>query len=118
MAPHDNEPTCSFVGKSPFFDDGEIGFDHHNCSHCRSSDSLSSSSSYSYSISETDSDVIKRIVHASAKGFSIGAGLKGGLSIFSLLARLSRRRSTKSLKKVSPVSSSEEILSEITETLR
>ncbi|KAL2931448.1 Casparian strip membrane protein 1 [Bienertia sinuspersici] len=94
MAPHDDEPICSFAGKSPFSLTAKL-------------------------ISTTIIvRIAERIVHASAKGFRIGAGLKGGLSIFSLLARLSRRRSTKSLKKVSAVSSSEEILSVITETLR
>lgn len=91
MLPPDDASTCSFSG------DDAITSDHLNCSHCRKSDPSSSSSSEFYSISDTNSDKIKRIISASFKGFVIGAGLKGGLSIFSLLARLSRKRSSKSL---------------------
>ncbi|KAJ6405177.1 hypothetical protein OIU84_013199 [Salix udensis] len=39
-----------------------------------------------------DSEKLKRVVTASAKGFSIGAGIKGGLALFSILARLRRSR--------------------------
>ncbi|KMT19863.1 hypothetical protein BVRB_1g009120 [Beta vulgaris subsp. vulgaris] len=112
MLPPDGAPTCSFSG------DDAITSDHLNCSHCRKSDPSSSSSSEFYSISDTNSDKLKRIISASFKGFVIGAGLKGGLSIFSLLARLSRKRSSKSLTKVGGVSSSDEILLVIKETLR
>lgn len=38
-----------------------------------------------------------RILVASAKGFTIGAGLKGGLSLFSILAGLKRRKALASL---------------------
>ncbi|XP_021775266.1 uncharacterized protein LOC110739120 isoform X2 [Chenopodium quinoa] len=110
MPPHDDGATCFSAGDS-LSDVDDLISDHHNCSHCQDSDPSPSSS-------ETNSDKLHRIISAAVKGFSIGAGLKGGVSIFSLLARLSRRRSPNSLKKVSDVSSSEEILSVIKETLR
>ncbi|XP_021837677.2 uncharacterized protein [Spinacia oleracea] len=114
MPPPDDGPTCCFAVESlsSAADDDDLNSDHNNCPHCRESDPSTSSSSYSHSISESNSDRITRIISAAVKGFSIGAGLKGGVSIFSLLSRLSRRR------KVSGVSSSEEILLVIKETLR
>ncbi|XP_041018803.1 uncharacterized protein LOC121260832 isoform X2 [Juglans microcarpa x Juglans regia] len=72
-----------------------------NCQHCGKSDR---SSSYSYSspaldsILLTDSEKLRRIFIASAKGFAIGAGLKGGLALFSILARLRRRKVLTSLR--------------------
>ncbi|CAN0900508.1 hypothetical protein LINGRAHAP2_LOCUS20881 [Linum grandiflorum] len=72
-----------------------------HCSHCSGSDpASSSSSSSSYSlfakldslVELNDSDKLRRIIIASVKGFSIGAGLKGGLALFSILARLRRTR--------------------------
>lgn len=36
---------------------------------------------------------LRRILVASAKGFSIGAGIKGGLAIFAILARWTRKKS-------------------------
>ncbi|XP_021740201.1 uncharacterized protein LOC110706581 isoform X1 [Chenopodium quinoa] len=104
MPPHADGTTC-------FSNADDLISDHDDCPHCQESDQSPSSS-------ETNSDKLRRIISAAVKGFSIGAGLKGGVSIFSLLARLSRRRSPNSLKKVSNVSSSEEILSVIKETLR
>lgn len=74
-----------------------------SCSHCRQSSSLKSSSS-SCSLLSLDSypvqdyDKLWRIFTASVKGFTIGAGLKGGLSIFAILSRLRRRRSLPSAK--------------------
>lgn len=116
FAAGDNECFCS--GEFRSSDAGyDVRSDHRGCPHCRKSDpspSSSSSSYYSRAISDTNSDKITRIISASIKGFAIGAGLKGGLSIFSLLARLSRR---KSLKKGS-LSNSEDIQLAITETLR
>ncbi|KAG6648962.1 hypothetical protein CIPAW_07G180100 [Carya illinoinensis] len=72
-----------------------------NCQHCGKSDR---SSSFSYSspaldsILLTDSEKLRRIFIASAKGFAIGAGLKGGLALFSILARLRRRKVLTSLR--------------------
>uniref|UniRef100_A0A2P2J7W2 Transmembrane protein 135 N-terminal domain-containing protein n=1 Tax=Rhizophora mucronata TaxID=61149 RepID=A0A2P2J7W2_RHIMU len=93
--------------------------------HCRGSDRLSiscSSFSGSDSIPLTDSEKLRRIITASAKGFSIGAGLKGGLALFSILARLRRRTRTSSsslsFRKVEVFSNSEAITLAIKETLR
>ncbi|KAJ8433764.1 hypothetical protein Cgig2_025927 [Carnegiea gigantea] len=100
---------CSCPGEFPTSD--EFRSDHRGCPHCQKSDSPSSS----YYAFETNSDKIRRVISASVKGFTIGAGLKGGLALFSLLARLSRRRSS---KKAGSLSSSEDIKLAITETLR
>ena len=91
--PPDDAPICCFA-------DEDSSSDGKHCPHCRKSDPSSSSTSYFDPISETNSDKFKRIISASIKGFVIGAGLKGGVSIFSLLARLSRRKSSKSIKLV------------------
>ncbi|KAK9757557.1 hypothetical protein RND81_01G170500 [Saponaria officinalis] len=90
---------------------------HLDCPHCRKSDT-SPSQSHSSAISDTNSEKLRRIIFASLKGFSIGSGLKGGLSLFSLLARLSRRKSSKFSRNGGGLSSSEEITSVIKETLR
>jgi hypothetical protein len=37
-------------------------------------------------------EILRRVVVASAKGFSIGAGLKGGLALFAILARFARKK--------------------------
>ena len=72
-----------------------------SCTHCRKSDT---SSSYAYtslsfdSIPLTDSEKLRRIVISSIKGFAIGAGLKGGLALFSILARLGRKEALTSLR--------------------
>ncbi|MBA0808338.1 hypothetical protein Gohar_024086 [Gossypium harknessii] len=64
------------------------------CMHCpRSEPSSCSSSELGFdSVLLTDSERLRRIFVASAKGFSIGAGLQGGLAIFSILARLRRKK--------------------------
>ncbi|XP_041018802.1 uncharacterized protein LOC121260832 isoform X1 [Juglans microcarpa x Juglans regia] len=92
-----------------------------NCQHCGKSDR---SSSYSYSspaldsILLTDSEKLRRIFIASAKGFAIGAGLKGGLALFSILARLRRRKVLTSLRKESVITNSEATIMAVKETLR
>ncbi|KAL8167053.1 hypothetical protein V2J09_008552 [Rumex salicifolius] len=92
--------------------------DHNPCPHCKSSVPPSPSSSpYSFAICETNSEKLNRIISSSVKGFSIGAGLKGGLSLFSLVVRLSRQKSRSSTKSRA-LSSGEEILLLIKETLR
>ncbi|GAB2295982.1 hypothetical protein Dimus_030127 [Dionaea muscipula] len=53
--------------------------DHHNCPHRRKPDPSSSFLS-SYAVWEFETDKLRRVIYASLKGFSIGAGLKGGLS--------------------------------------
>lgn len=59
--------------------------------------SCSSSSLWSDSKRLRESGKLWRILVASAKGFTIGAGLKGGLSLFSVLAGLKRRKALASL---------------------
>ncbi|MBA0691861.1 hypothetical protein Goari_009464 [Gossypium aridum] len=86
------------------------------CMHCpRSEPSSCSSSDLGFdSVLLTDSERLRRIFIASAKGFSIGAGLQGGLAIFSILARLRRKKP----KKVEAFSDKEAISMAIKETLR
>ncbi|MBA0623802.1 hypothetical protein Godav_009241 [Gossypium davidsonii] len=86
------------------------------CMHCpRSEPSSCSSSEHGFdSVLLTDSERLRRIFVASAKGFSIGAGLQGGLAIFSILARLRRKKP----KKVEAFSDKEAISMAIKETLR
>ncbi|KAM3342519.1 hypothetical protein P3S68_027485 [Capsicum galapagoense] len=90
-----------------------------NCQHCRRSTLPSSSSSCSLLSLESypvqDYDKLWRIYSASVKGFTIGAGLKGGLAIFAVLSRLVRRKFS---KKVQMVSSKEDIVLALKETLR
>ncbi|GAV63569.1 hypothetical protein CFOL_v3_07087 [Cephalotus follicularis] len=71
------------------------------------------------SIPLKDSEKLWRIITASAKGFSIGAGLKGGLALFSILARIRRRsRLSSSTRKVEAFTNNEAISMAIKETLR
>lgn len=76
--------------------DDPHGSDDPHCPHCGGSDPSSCSSILSNSIRIQDSEKLWRIGTASAKGFTIGVGIKGGLAIFSvvarLIARLRRRR--------------------------
>ncbi|KAL2503838.1 Mitochondrial import inner membrane translocase subunit Tim17/Tim22/Tim23 family protein [Abeliophyllum distichum] len=97
-----------------------------NCSQCqrRSLNSSLPSSSSSCSLLSFDSypvqdyDKLWRVYTASVKGFSIGAGLKGGIALFSFLSRLRRRRSLPSSKKVEMASISEDVILALKETLR
>ncbi|GAB4845045.1 hypothetical protein Ancab_038450 [Ancistrocladus abbreviatus] len=111
------------------YSDGVAGHDeiadsehcHHQCyPHFRESEPSSSSyASYSsYATCETNSDKLRRVIQAAVKGFSIGAGLKGGLSLFSLLARLSRRRSPNSYEKSSTLTNAQDIKLAVKEALR
>ncbi|PIA52155.1 hypothetical protein AQUCO_01000200v1 [Aquilegia coerulea] len=68
--------------------------------------------------SEKASDEISRIITASAKGFAIGAGLKGGLAVFSILARLKSRRGSSSSRKVGMLSNEKAMIISAKETLR
>lgn len=58
---------------------------------------------------------LRRILIASAKGFSIGAGIKGGLSLFAILARFTRKKPT---RKGIAVTNGEAIVAALKETLR
>lgn len=75
-----------------------------SCTHCSRNDppppptppSISCPSASSLiqdSVPLKESEKIRRVVTALVKGFSIGAGLKGGLALFSILVRLRRRLS-------------------------
>lgn len=66
----------------------------------------------------SDSEKLRRVVTASIKGFTIGAGLKGGLAIFSILARLRRRKLLASLRKEGVITNNEAIVTALKETLR
>ncbi|MBA0612811.1 hypothetical protein Godav_013362, partial [Gossypium davidsonii] len=65
------------------------------CSHCAGSKpSSNSSSALAFgTVPLTQSEKLRRFIVASAKGFSIGAGLRGGLALFSIIARLRRKKS-------------------------
>ncbi|CAK9186423.1 unnamed protein product [Ilex paraguariensis] len=94
----DGRCTCFSVDNSD--DDNKLH--DRSCPHCRRSNLPSSSSSGSLlsfeSIPVQEYDKLGRIFAASVKGFTIGAGLKGGLALFSVLARLRRRRLSPSAK--------------------
>ncbi|KAG8632934.1 uncharacterized protein LOC110607054 [Manihot esculenta] len=119
----DGAATCSscFSGENGGFDGDDANSSANPpCVQCMRSDHPSCS--YSLlgfdSIQLKDSEKLWRIITASAKGFSIGAGLKGGLSLFSILARLRRSRLSSSLRKVEVFSNSEAIALALKETLR
>ncbi|CAN0843277.1 hypothetical protein LINGRAPRIM_LOCUS213 [Linum grandiflorum] len=114
-------PFCDAVVHGGDADDvTNLCLDPH-CSHCSISDHASSStSSSSYPlfakldslVELNDSDKLRRIIIASVKGFSIGAGLKEGLALFSILARLRRTRKPREF------TNSEAITLALKETLR
>ncbi|KAL4295606.1 hypothetical protein GQ457_12G016430 [Hibiscus cannabinus] len=113
---------CSFSsGENGCLHDGSADYGlptshDETCTHCLRSKPLSSSSSaLGYDpVLLMDSKKLRRIVVASAKGFSIGAGLKGGLALFSILARLRRKNS----RKVEAFTNKEAISMAVKETLR
>ena len=92
--------SCFYVENGGSYDDYIDGSGNRGCMHCKRSDPSSSSSCYSCSslwldlAPFKDSEKLQRVITASAKGFSIGAGLKGGLALFSILTRLRRRQSS------------------------
>ncbi|XP_020104269.1 uncharacterized protein LOC109721212 isoform X1 [Ananas comosus] len=62
---------------------------------------------------------LRRCAEASAKGFAIGAGLKGGLALFSILTRLRSRRSLRSSsRKLGTFTNEEAVIMAIKETMR
>ncbi|EOY16003.1 Uncharacterized protein TCM_034905 [Theobroma cacao] len=113
---------CSCLsGENGGFHDGAEDYciprsHYETCTHCaRCKPSLCSSSALGFdSILLTDSEKLRRIVVASAKGFSIGAGIKGGLALFSILARLRRKKS----RKVEAFTDKEAVSMAIKETIR
>ncbi|CAA6659511.1 unnamed protein product [Spirodela intermedia] len=61
---------------------------------------------------------LRRCIVAAAKGFSIGAGLKGGLALFAILSRLRSRRISASLRKAGSLSNAEAVSAALQDTLR
>ncbi|KAF2291552.1 hypothetical protein GH714_025564 [Hevea brasiliensis] len=123
LPPGDGSATCSscFSGQNGrFHGDDDRSCADPRCMQCMRSDPSSCSSSLLGfdSIPLKDSEKLWRVIIASAKGFSIGAGLKGGLSLFSILARLRRTRLSSSSRKVEVFSNSEAIALALKETLR
>lgn len=60
-------------------------------------------------------EILRRVVVASGKGFSIGAGIKGGLALFAILARFARKKPP---RKEIAVTNGEVIVTALKETLR
>ncbi|XP_042490401.1 uncharacterized protein LOC122070333 [Macadamia integrifolia] len=120
-------PTCvetdASVGCCRCFSGENGGFqgesrtvsDEQSCPHCGKS-GPPSSSYHSFLSSdlryERDWEKLRRCVAAATKGFTIGAGLKGGLAAFSILVRLSGGR------KPGVIPNSEAIVIALKETLR
>ncbi|XP_065847128.1 uncharacterized protein [Euphorbia lathyris] len=102
--------------------DGEKYCFNPRCPHCIGSNPPSCSNYCSMlgfdSIPLKDSEKLWRVVTASAKGFTVGAGLKGGLSLFAVLAKLLRTRSSRFSRKVELFTNSEAIALALKETLR
>ncbi|KAM5575710.1 hypothetical protein ABKV19_014581 [Rosa sericea] len=120
MSPDGDVCTCS-AGEN-----GRSNGDHAEdlvCAHCRKSDPSLSSFCYSSSLKYvpvplSDSEKLRRVVTASIKGFTIGAGLKGGLAVFSILARLRKRKLLASLRSEGAITNNEAIVTALKETLR
>ncbi|GAY41617.1 hypothetical protein CUMW_060820 [Citrus unshiu] len=116
--------SCFSVENGGSYDDYIDGSGNRGCMHCKRSDPSSSSSCYSCSslwldlAPFKDSEKLRRVITASAKGFSIGAGLKGGLALFSILTRLRRRQSSAFSRKIEDFSNKEAITMAIKETIR
>ncbi|KAF8116400.1 hypothetical protein N665_0018s0010 [Sinapis alba] len=111
-----NGSRCSCIGEINGIagDDAGESFDL-SCIHCNGSDWIKTDLSTYFS--SDDSEKLRRIIVASIKGFSIGTGIKGGLALFSIVARFARRRSSKS-RRTGDFSNSEAIAMGIKETLR
>ncbi|XP_047328566.1 uncharacterized protein LOC124932014 [Impatiens glandulifera] len=121
MSPFGNRHcTC----RPPLENDSDSSFDREEfdlkkCPHCRGSTIRSSSSSslLSFELIELkDYDKKWRVASAAIKGFTIGAGLKGGLSLFSVLGRLRSRRLKNGAIGIASVS--DDLVLAIKETIR
>ncbi|CAN6588883.1 unnamed protein product [Malus baccata var. baccata] len=122
MLPDRDLCTC-FAGGNVGPDGDRHGSADPNCTHYRKSDPSPSSFYYSSSLGYvsaplSDFEKLRRVVTASVKGFTIGAGLKGGLAIFSILARLRRRKLLASLRTEGVITNREAIVTALKETLR
>ena len=60
---------------------------------------------------------LRRCLEAAGKGFAIGAGLKGGLALFSVLVRIRSRRSPRS-RKAGAMTNEEAVVLAAKETVR
>jgi hypothetical protein len=60
---------------------------------------------------------LRRCLAAAGKGFAIGAGLKGGLALFSVLVRIRSRRSPRS-RKAGAMTNEEAVVLAVKETVR
>ena len=60
---------------------------------------------------------LRRCLEAAGKGFAIGAGLKGGLALFSVLVRIRSRRSPRS-RKAGAMTNEEAVVLAVKETVR
>ncbi|KAL5558997.1 hypothetical protein UlMin_035208 [Ulmus minor] len=94
-----------------------------SCKHCGRSDHSPSSTGTSSSVvyrafPMDESEKLRRIVTASVKGFTIGAGIKGGLALFSILGRLRRRKALTAIRAEGVFRNSEAIVLALKETLR
>ncbi|KAL1364022.1 hypothetical protein HN51_012180 [Arachis hypogaea] len=94
--------------------------DDHASSDCKHSNgSLPSTTSSSRIIVDAippkEFEKLRRVLVASAKGFSIGAGIKGGLAVFAILSRLTRKQRQ---RKELAVTNGEAIVAAVKETLR
>ncbi|KAJ4966191.1 hypothetical protein NE237_018040 [Protea cynaroides] len=106
---------CFRGNNGGFHDENRTVFDEQSCPHCGKSGPPSSS--YSSFLSSDlrylrEWEKLGRCVAAATKGFTIGAGLKGGLSAFSILARSRRGR------KAGVIPNSEVIVLAVKDTLR
>ncbi|KAG9451524.1 hypothetical protein H6P81_011489 [Aristolochia fimbriata] len=66
----------------------------------------------------SDWERLRRWAGAVGKGFAIGAGLKGGLSVFGILAKLRRRSLLQPTRNSGVITNSEAIVEALKETLR
>ncbi|XP_076903578.1 uncharacterized protein LOC143558667 [Bidens hawaiensis] len=111
----DNNCSCEY-------DDVVVRKTCPQCERKSKKNTLTSSSSYSLltfdSFPVDEYDKRWRIFAASVKGFVIGAGIKGGLSLFAILARLRRRRLLSSAKKVQMASGGDDLILALKETVR
>ncbi|XP_076916179.1 uncharacterized protein LOC143575775 [Bidens hawaiensis] len=113
----DNNCSCEYDD-----DDAVVRKTCPQCERKSKKNTLTSSSSYSLltfdSFPVDEYDKRWRIFTASVKGFVIGAGIKGGLSLFAILARLRRRRLLSSAKKVQMASGGDDLILALKETVR
>ncbi|KAL9453373.1 hypothetical protein AB3S75_009055 [Citrus x aurantiifolia] len=101
--------SCFFVENGCSYDYYINGSANRGCMHYKRSYPSSSCSCYSCSslwldlAPFKDSEKLRRVITASTKGFSIGASLKGGLALFSILTRLQRHQSSASSRTQRPL---------------